>query len=84
MSALWEAAGMSELKERLLGGPRWEESIWAYRLWNWRCQLFGHRWGTPEEEYEDIYHVATRCYCQREKCDRSEEIWNVWNGDTGR
>lgn len=67
-------------KERLLGGPSWEESIWSYRLSTWRCQVFGHRWGPEQQEYEDIYHVATRRYCERD-CGHSEELWNVWNGN---
>lgn len=66
----------TRIKERLLGGPSWEESIWAYRLWTWRCILFGHKLGDEEREYEDVYHVATRRYCER--CDYIEVLWSVW------
>lgn len=66
-------------KERLLGGPSWEESIWAYRLSEWRCWLFGHKFGPEEKYYEDIgypVHVSTHRDCVR-GCGNYEEVWHV-------
>lgn len=61
---------MNLLKERIMGGPSWEESVWRYRLYNWRCTLFGHSFYLEDEYLEGIYYVATYRFCRR--CDYGE------------
>ena len=70
---------MASLKERVLRGPSWEESLWAYYLATWRCVLFGHKFGPAEEEYEDIYHVGTYRVCERSACGFYEQTWSAYD-----
>ena len=74
-----ELTRFQKIKERLLGGPSWEESVWAYRLANWRCTLFGHKL-YEEDEYEDVYYVATWTFCER--CDYAGAVGNWRDRDS--
>lgn len=65
-----------EIKERLLGGPSWEESVWAYRLSIWRCYLLGHKWSEEKDESELGVVISSWVECERKNCGQFRETYH--------